>query len=102
MTNLPPLPETSRPDGPQPSDATYPVGYGKPPRHTQFKPGQSGNKKGRPKRHRNVRTVVKETLNQKIKVKEGDKIRSLTNFEAILRTIVNSALKRDAKAQASV
>jgi hypothetical protein len=117
MTKQPSLPQASRPDGLQPSDAacnaaegatgtevapSFDVGYGKPPAHTQFKPGQSGNKKGRPKGHRNVRTVVKETLNEKIKVKEGDQIRSLTKFEGIVRTMVNSALNRDAKAQASV
>src|SRR5712675_315171 len=102
MTNLPLHPENSRPDGLQPSDATYPVGYGKPPVHSRFQPGQSGNKKGRPKRHRNVRTVVKEILNQKIKIKEGDQIRSLTKLEAFVLTITTGALNRDAKAQASL
>ena len=28
----------------------YSVGYGKPPKHSQFKPGQSGNPRGRPKK----------------------------------------------------
>jgi hypothetical protein len=34
----------------QPRQSTYDVGYGKPPADTSFKPGQSGNPKGRPKR----------------------------------------------------
>jgi hypothetical protein len=31
-------------------DPDYTVGYGKPPKHSQFKPGKSGNPKGRPKK----------------------------------------------------
>jgi hypothetical protein len=53
MTAHSPLPETSQPDGSQSSGAAYAIGDGKPPMHTRFKPGRSGNAKGRPKRHRN-------------------------------------------------
>ena len=38
---------------------------GKPPKHTQFKPGQSGNPRGRPRGQRNFRTVVKEALKKR-------------------------------------
>ena len=38
----------------------YEVGYGKPPVHTQFKPGQSGNPKGRPKGAKNKRPKLNE------------------------------------------
>src|SRR5262249_49778868 len=48
------------------------------------------------------RTVLEETLNQKIKVKVGDETRSLTKLQAIVLTVVNSAIKPDAKAQASL
>jgi hypothetical protein len=34
----------------------YQVGYGKPPKHTQFKPGKSGNPQGRPKGTKNLKT----------------------------------------------
>ena len=73
-------------------DHSYSVGYGKPPAHTQFKPGQSGNPKGRRKGPRNVRTVVEEALNQRIRIKEGDRIRSLTKLDGVILTMVTAAL----------
>jgi hypothetical protein len=38
------------------ADQGYKVGYGRPPLHGQFKPGTSGNKKGRPKGGRNAKS----------------------------------------------
>ena len=38
----------------------YEVGYGKPPSHTRFKPGQSGNPRGRPRGSRNVQPSLSE------------------------------------------
>lgn len=35
-------------------DKEYEIGYGKPPKEYQFKKGQSGNKKGRPKNSKNT------------------------------------------------
>jgi hypothetical protein len=84
------------------SQADYAVGYGKPPVATRFKPGQSGNPKGRLKHHRNLRTVLEETLNERIAVREGERSRRLTKREALILTIVNNALKCDPKALASL
>ena len=78
------------------------VGYGRPPVHSRFKPGQSGNPKGRRKGQRNVRTVVDGELNQRITVREGNRTRSLTKLDAFVVTLVNAALKGDAKASASL
>ena len=38
------------------------VGYKRPPRATQFKPGQSGNPKGRTKGSLNIANVLAQTL----------------------------------------
>jgi Family of unknown function (DUF5681) len=100
MSKHPPLPETSRSDDCYSSDAAHAVGYGRPPTHTRFKPGQSGNPKGRRKGQRNVRTVVEETLNQRITIREGDRTRSLTKLELTMLTMVTAAAKGNSKAQA--
>lgn len=49
----------------------YEVGYRKPPRHTRFRKGQSGNPKGRPKGAKNLKTELEEELQEKIVVREG-------------------------------
>ena len=55
------------------SDDEYEVGYGKPPKSGQFKPGQSGNKKGRPKGRKNFETEFLEELYEKVPIKENGK-----------------------------
>ena len=74
-------------------DEPYEVGYGKPPKHTQFKPGQSGNRKGRPRGQRNFRTAVRDALQEKVTIREGDRTRSVSRMDAIIRVTFNNALK---------
>ena len=82
-------------------DEPYEVGYGKPPKHTQFKPGQSGNSKGRPRGQRNFRTAVRDALQEKVTIREGDRTRSVSRMDAIIRVTFNNALRSDAKALAA-
>ena len=102
MTKPPRLPKVSDADGSQPATVTYSVGYRRPPKDTQFKPGQSGNRNGRPKRQRNVRTVVGEVLNEPIKIREGNRTRSVTKLDAMIRSMTHAALAGNAKSQANI
>ena len=97
------LPETSQCDGAQPSDAAadYVVGYRRPPTHTRFKKGHP-KRGGRRRGQRNVRTVVEETLNQPIKIREGDRTRSLSKRDAIYLRITNDAVSGNDKAQSKM
>src|SRR5438874_4488679 len=96
------LPETSRSDGTHPPDAApdY-VGYGQPPERTRFKPGHL-KRGGRRKGQRNARTVVDETLKEKVTVREGKRTRSVTKFHAVILRMTNDAVSGNAKAQANI
>ena len=76
------------------------VGYGKPPRTHQFKPGQSGNPKGKPKGAKNEATMLNELLFQKIKIREGGRERRITLFEGMLRRFAEDSLKGNIRAAA--
>jgi hypothetical protein len=76
----------------------YEIGKGRPPVQTRWKPGQSGNPKGRPKASKNLKTIMLERLVQKIPVQERGKLRQVSVFEAIVMRMVNLALKGDQKA----
>src|SRR5262245_29021911 len=52
----------------------YEVGYARPPLHSRFKRGQSGNPKGRPRGSRSVASVLHRILNEKVPAREGDKV----------------------------
>lgn len=74
----------------------YEIGYKKPPKHTQFKPGQSGNPKGRPKKPQTIEDAAIQTLKQKIKIKNKDgEYENIEAFIALAQRIVFDALKGD-------
>ncbi len=68
----------------------YEVGYGKPPEHTRFKPGQSGNPRGRPKGTKNLKTDLIEELSEKIVVREGDQSQKVSKQRAVVKTLVDA------------
>ena len=81
---------------------TYEVGYGKPPKHTRFKPGQSGNPKGRPRGAPNLRTVFTKAVQETVTIREGDKTRNLSKARAIIQVTLNKGLKGDPKGLAAI
>lgn len=76
----------------------YDVGYGKPPCHSRFKPGQSGNRRGRPRDAKNASTIVREALSAKVKLKENGRIRNMSKLEVSMTQLANKAAGGDLKA----
>ncbi|MDO8431322.1 MAG: DUF5681 domain-containing protein [Candidatus Binatus sp.] len=74
---------------------TYKVGYGKPPQGTQFKKGQSGNPKGRPRRSKNVATVAQDALFALVKVNENGRRRRVSKIEVGFTQLANRIAKGD-------
>jgi hypothetical protein len=76
----------------------YEVGYGKPPRHTRFKKGQSGNPRGRPKGSKNLPTLLSEALNEPVVVAENGRRRKITMRQAIIKQLVKRSATADLRA----
>jgi hypothetical protein len=75
----------------------YDVGFERPPRHTQFRKGTSGNPKGRPKASRNRASLLEDVLLEKVTINENGARRQITKGEAVLKQLVNKAATGDSR-----
>lgn len=71
------------------------IGYGKPPRDTRFKPGQSGNPSGRRKPKPTLAQRLDQILAEKVSVTEGGTSRKMSKEEVFLRQTVAKAISGD-------
>lgn len=101
---LPPARHRSRP-APEPEAATppaeeasYEIGYGKPPVNTRFQPGQSGNPKGRKKGSKNLNTMVLGLLDERIPVNTPSGRRNVARIEMLLRKLIELGGKGNIRA----
>jgi hypothetical protein len=94
-----------------PSDSSRNVGYGNPPVEHRFRPGQSGNPRGRRKGSKNrpklddlepLRRFVELEANRSIKVREGERVIAVPIMQAIARKFVRSGLGDNLSAQKMV
>ena len=76
------------------------VGYGKPPRHSRFKPGRSGNPRGRPKGAVSCKTVVERVALLDYEVVENGKPQRRTILELVVQVLRRAAAEGDPKALA--
>lgn len=78
------------------------VGYKRPPVHSRFKPGQSGNPSGRAKGSKNFKTLFNQILKEQVSLREGSNVRKVTKAEAIMRGLVIGALKGDTRSMGTL
>jgi hypothetical protein len=93
---------------PDEATAPYDVGYAKPPKSTRFRPGQSGNRRGRPKGSRNkkprlnderFKDIILAEAYRAIKISEGEKKVSIPMAQAVVRSLAVNAAKGQHRAQ---
>jgi hypothetical protein len=80
----------------------YTVGFKRPPKHTRFAKGQSGNARGRPKGSQNLATILEKACRERIRVTINGKTRSLSKFEAAMLQLANKAAAGDLKATSAL
>ena len=76
----------------------YKVGYKKPPLHTRFRKGQSGNPRGRPRGSKNLSTLLTDALNEPVVVTEDGRRRKISKRELGIRQLVNKFAMAEAQA----
>ena len=85
------------------SEQPYKVGPGRPPKDHQFKPGQSGNPKGAkrkpPSMAPDLKAALERALNEPVKLKQGDKERTVTMAVVGIKQLVASFAKGDRHAR---
>jgi hypothetical protein len=74
------------------------VGYRHPPKASRFKPGQSGNPRGRPRHARNLKMEFLDELGEIIRVREGDREMKISKQRAFVKALVAAAIKGDMRA----
>jgi len=79
-------------------DRDYEVGYGKPPRHHQFRKGTSGNPRGRPRKEVTIPALFQKIAQQKVRTNGHTGQEYMTKMEASITQLVNKSASGDMRA----
>jgi hypothetical protein len=79
----------------QDHSSTYEIGYGRPPKHTRWKKGQSGNPFGRKKGHLSEKALFLKTANKKVVVQGPRGSKRVTMWKALFMTLFDRGMRRD-------
>jgi Family of unknown function (DUF5681) len=67
------------------------VGFGRPPVHTRFQPGKSGNPSGSRKKSKDINARLKEAAEEKVEVQEGGRKRKREKIDLAMKQMMNKA-----------
>src|SRR5258708_7557066 len=81
-----------------PPEPDYEVGYKKPPKRSQFKKGQSGNPRGRPRGAKNSATLFNEAFEKKVPATENGRRHTITRRKAMFTQLAHRSAQGDLKA----
>src|SRR5579864_9325458 len=81
---------------------SYDVGYGKPPHHTRFQKGQSGNPGGRPRGTERVKQLALDEAYREVAVDEDGEAITMPAIQAVIRAQLALAAKGNGPAQRAV
>ena len=93
MSNKSPKDIKPKPSPEAPGD--YEVGHGRPPKAHQFKPGRSGNPKGRPKGSRNMKTDLDIALKARMSVTKNGRAVTMSTQQVLIAKLIEKSLKGD-------
>jgi Family of unknown function (DUF5681) len=80
------------------ADDSGQVGYGRPPTHSRFKSGQSGNLRGRPRGARGKKNILEEILQETHWVTENGVRRQRSTFDLVIISLRNRAIEGNLRA----
>ena len=77
------------------TDSPCEVGYGKPPKANQFPRGRTGNPRGKRQGEENIISAFKRIVSKRVKIDDGEKVRTITLAEAVILKNYNAALQKN-------
>ncbi len=83
-------------------DSIHEVGYGKPPKANQFRKGRTGNPRGKRQGEENTISAFKRIVSKRVKINDGEKVRTVTLAEAVILKNYNAAVQRDSFAMSNI
>jgi Family of unknown function (DUF5681) len=98
-----PRPDSAAATASKTSEQEYKVGPGRPPKEHQFKPGQSGNPNGAKRKPKpmapDLKAALERALHEPIKLKQGERERTMTRAEAGIKQLVAQFVKGNHQAR---